>query len=74
MSADLEIRERTQNKHSLQTALRAVLSAGGDGTHRWSVDELLAKGDEATGTTVLRDLYARMGQAPYRADLPALWK
>jgi len=74
MTADLEIRERTQTKRSLQTALRAILDAGGDGTHRWSVDELLAKGDAATGTTVLRDLYARMGEAPYRADLPALWK
>jgi len=74
MSADLEIRERTRNRHSLQTALRAVLAAGGDGARRWSVDELLAKGDEATGTTVLRELYARMGKAPYRADLPALWK
>jgi hypothetical protein len=74
MSADLEIRERTRNKHSLQTVLRAVLDAGGDGAHRWSVDQLLAKGDEATGTTVLRDFYARMGEAPYRADLPALWK
>lgn len=74
MSADLEIRERTRNRHSLQTALRAVLDAGGDGRRLWSVDDLLAKGDAATGTTVLRDLYAKRGKGRHRADLTALWK
>ena len=74
MRADLEIRERTKNEKSLQTALRAILAAGGDGSQRWTVDAVVDKGDEATGTTALRDLYREMGQGAYLPDLPALWK
>ena len=74
LRGDLEIRERTQNKATLQTALRAVLKAGGDGTKLWTVEDLLRKGDEATGTTVLHDLYQQMGQTAYTTDLNALWK
>jgi hypothetical protein len=32
------------------------------------------KGDDATGTTVLRDLYKEIGQASFTPDLAALWK
>lgn len=74
LRADLEIRERTKSKSSLQTALRGILAAGGDGTQHWGVDDVIWKGDDATGTTVLRDLYKEIGQAEYRPDLPALWK
>jgi hypothetical protein len=35
---------------------------------------MLALGDEATGTTVLSDLHARLGQKGEAADLDALWK
>jgi hypothetical protein len=31
-------------------------------------------GDKATGTTVLTDLYAKMGAKPYAPDLDALWR
>jgi hypothetical protein len=34
----------------------------------------LATGDAAVGTTVLRDLYAQMKDAPVTPDLAALWK
>jgi hypothetical protein len=74
MKADLEIRERTKNKSSLQTALRGILDAGGNGTEVWTVDEIIVKGDGATGTTVLRELYKEMGNAAYKPDLAALWK
>jgi hypothetical protein len=74
MKADLEIREGTGNKASLRTALRGILDAGGDGTQHWGVDDVIRKGDDATGTTVLRDLYKEMGQAAATPDLPALWK
>lgn len=74
MKADLEIRARSGNKASLQTALRGILDAGGDGTKHWGVDDVIWKGDDATGTTVLRELYKEMGQAATKTDLPALWK
>ncbi len=74
MKADLQIRERGGNKASLRTALRGILDAGGDGTKHWGVDDVIGKGDDATGTTVLRELYQEMGRSGYKADLPALWK
>ena len=74
LKADLEIRERSGNKASLQTALRGILDAGGDGTQHWGVDDVIRKGDDATGTTVLRELYKEMGPAATSTDLSALWK
>jgi len=74
MRADLGIRDRTKNKFSLQTALRGILEAGGNGSKLWTVDDVIEKGDDATGTTVLHDLYKEMGHAHYKPDLPALWK
>jgi predicted metalloprotease with PDZ domain len=74
LRADLGIREKTKGAATLQTALRGILAAGGNGTQKWSPAEIMKKGDEATGTTVLQDLYREMGQAPYKADLPSLWK
>ncbi|HLY08384.1 MAG TPA: hypothetical protein VKW04_03655 [Planctomycetota bacterium] len=74
MKADLEIRDRTKNKASLGTALRAILQAGGNGAQRWTPDQVVEKGDEATGTTVLRELYKELGQACCSPDFPALWK
>ena len=35
---------------------------------------MVGKGDDATGTSVLRDLYKGIGQACCTPDLPALWK
>lgn len=74
LRADLGIRERSGGKASLQTALRGILDAGGNGTQKWTPEDLMKKGDTATGTTVLQDLYREMGRAAYTADLPALWK
>jgi predicted metalloprotease with PDZ domain len=72
--ADLEIRERTQNRRSLDDALRAVLLGGGDVSVRWDLARALEMGDRATGIDVLTDLHRRMGNAPYPVDLTALWK
>jgi predicted metalloprotease with PDZ domain len=72
--ADLEIRERTQNRRSLDDALRAILWHGGNISVRWELARALDEGDRATGVPVLADLHRRMGQAPYPVDLPALWK
>ena len=74
MKADLEIRERTKNKFSLKTALRGILESGGNGSTLWTVEDVIEKGDDATGTSVLRELYQEMGNAAYKPDLPTLWK
>jgi predicted metalloprotease with PDZ domain len=72
--ADVKIREQTQNRASLDDALRAILAAGGNISVRWTIERVLEEGDRATATTVLTDLYREMADAPTRPDLTALWR
>jgi hypothetical protein len=72
--ADLEIRERTQNRRSLDDALRGVLLAGGNIALRWQLDRALAEGDHATGVPVLTELHRRMAGDPYPVDLSLLFR
>ena len=71
--ADVEIRERTNNRRSLDDALRGIVADGGTIAVRWSVDRALASADRATGTDVLQKLHARLGASPDNVDLDALW-
>jgi predicted metalloprotease with PDZ domain len=71
--ADVEIRERTGNRRSLEDALRAVRDAGGSIAVTWPVERVLATADRALGTEVLGPLYARMARSGERVDLPVLW-
>jgi predicted metalloprotease with PDZ domain len=72
--ADLEIRERTRNRKSLDDALRGILGAGGDIAVAWPLERLLREGDRATGAPVLEELHARMGTKAEDVDLAALWR
>jgi hypothetical protein len=72
--ADVEIRRRTQNKKGLQDALRGILDAGGNITEDWNLAKALKVGDQATGTTVLTDLYSQMKDHPVSVDLQEKWK
>jgi hypothetical protein len=74
--ADVQIRSATHNRKGLQDALRGVLAAGGSIRGDWPVEKVFAAGDTATGTTVLTDLYKRMGDTPTPppAELEALWQ
>jgi hypothetical protein len=74
LRADVEIRRRTHNHYGLEHALRAILAAGGDVRHEWSIDRVIATGDGATGVPVLRELYDEMSRQPVQVDLPALWR
>ena len=71
--ADVEIRERTRNTKGLQDALRAIVQHGGDITQDWEIDKAFTIGDAATGTRVLRNLYAQMKDKPSPVDLDQLW-
>ena len=62
--ADVEIRRRTDNRKSLDDALRGIVRAGGNITVSWDLQRALAEGDRATGVPVLAELYERMGQKP----------
>ena len=72
--ADVEIRKQTGNRAGLQQAQRGILAAGGNMEQDWPVARIFKLGDKATGTTVLTDLYAKMGDTAYAPDLDALWR
>jgi hypothetical protein len=72
--ADVEIRKQTHHQKGLQDALRGILEAGGDITHDWELAKTLKIGDQATGTAVLSDLYAKWKDNPVQVDLASLWK
>ena len=72
--ADMRIREQTQNKKSLDDVLRAILEQGGDGSRHWTLEQVLAAAQKATGLDVLEKLHAEMGLKAEAEDLPALWK
>lgn len=73
--ADVSIREKTGNQKGLQDALRGIVAAGGSISDNWPISKVLDVGDRATGTSVLADLYRKMGDAAYAPiDLTSLWK
>src|SRR5216683_3348429 len=72
--ADVETRKQTHNQKGLQDALRGILEAGGDITHDWELARTLKIGDQATGTSVLSDLYAKWKDNPVQVDLASMWK
>ena len=74
LQADIGIRRATDNRHGLQTALRAVLERTGGYAAEASIEAVLKAGDEATGTRVLETLYARVGKAAPQIDLQAIWR
>jgi predicted metalloprotease with PDZ domain len=73
MMADIQIRQRTQNRKGLEDAMRAIVAAGGTIVHEWPIEKVLEVGDRSTGTTVLADLYKRMKATPVEIDLDDLW-
>lgn len=72
--ADVRIREQTHNSRSLDDAMRAILERGGDHLAAWPVEQIIAIGDQATRTHVLRDLYAEMRDTAVRVDLEEMWR
>jgi len=72
--ADVEIRQRTDNRQGLQSALRAVARASGGLVSDWPIERLFTVADGAVGTQVLEELYARSKDSPLAIDLPSLWQ
>lgn len=71
--ADVEIRRETHNQKGLRDALRAIVAHGGTINHEWDLPKALAIGDEATGTHVLTQQYAKWKDAAVSVDLDKLW-
>lgn len=72
--ADLQIRRATQGQRSLDDALAAIVAAGLDLRVYADVEEVLAVGDRATGTTTLLEFYRQVARRPYPVELEELWK
>jgi hypothetical protein len=72
--ADVEIRERTNNRAGLQDALRAIAVDGRSTLRQSPIDRVLAQGDDAVGVPVLSELYARHAAQAESVDLADLWK
>ncbi len=72
--ADVQYRERTQNRRGLQQALRGILAAGGSIQVDWPITRAFEAADKAMGVPVLMQLYNKMKDRAVPVDLPALWK
>lgn len=73
LMADVELRTQTGNKRSVRDVVRGILAEGGNGRANWSTQRVIEVADQATDTTVVSELYARMAQAPGDVDLDQLF-
>ena len=71
--ADVKIRQATGNRKSLQDALRAIVAAGATIDTELPLSHVLQVGDQATGTSVLENLYESWKDTPVTVDLNQLW-
>ena len=74
LMADVHIRTQTHNHKGLQDALRAIVTAGGTIDKEWPLPRILSIGDQATGTHVLEEMYAKWGETPIPVNLTELWE
>lgn len=72
--ADVQMRQRSGGRASLQQALRGVLAAGGNYTQAWPLERLLTVADQSVGQTCLTELHALMGACPAPVALDELWR
>lgn len=73
LMADVQIRRETGNRRGLQSALRAIVSAGGTIDTELPLPRILEIGDRATGTHVLEEMYSKWSEAPVMVNLQELW-
>lgn len=72
--ADVGIREATDNRKSLDDAIRAIVAKGGTGRADWTTQQVIDVADEATGTSVVSGLYDSMARDHLDVDLDDLWR
>jgi hypothetical protein len=71
--ADVTLRERSGNQHSLDDVLLAIGKTGASDEDYWSISRVLDTAEKATGTPVLRELYASLAEKPGTVDLTELF-
>lgn len=71
--ADVRIRQATHGRLGVQDALHAINQQSGGNRSSWTVDQVAAVGDAATGVSVLTSLYDQMKTTPVQVDLADLF-
>ncbi len=71
---DLQIRQRSAGRLSLDDVARAILNAGGNTGARWSVERTLSAGDSTLYEPSFSELYGEHAHGSVRVDLAALWQ
>jgi len=71
--ADVELREKTGNRHSLDDVLLAIGKTGDSDQDFWPIERVLEMAERATGTQVLRELFERLAKKPGTVDLNQLF-
>jgi hypothetical protein len=71
--ADVTLRERTANARSLDDVIRSIGKTGDTDDVHWDMQQFLDAGQKATGTPVLRELYAQLAEKPGTVNLSALF-
>ncbi len=73
MEADLKLRNQSGGKQSLDTALAQLARCCAGEQRRWRADEIIARIDELTGSTVLSEIVRRQFDAKGFPDYEALF-
>ena len=72
LAADLQLRSRTGGRQSLDTALEQLARCCASAERRWNAQEIIARLDEVTGTTVFGDLVRAQFEAEGFPDYEAV--
>ncbi len=70
--ADVEIRQRTNNKKGLEDALRSIAKQGGTAASDWDAEDAVVAGDKGIGVNVMQNLYEKMADKPVSIDVLSL--
>ena len=71
--ADVELREKTGNQHSLDDVLLAIGKTGASDEDYWPIERVLEVAERATSTRVLYELFERFAKQPGTVDLAQLF-
>ncbi|HYP77576.1 MAG TPA: hypothetical protein VER12_16505 [Polyangiaceae bacterium] len=71
--ADVELREKTGNRHSLDDVLLAIGKTGDSDEDYWPIERVLEMAERATSTQIFAELFERLAKKPGTIDLAALF-
>jgi predicted metalloprotease with PDZ domain len=73
LAADVELREKTGNRYSLDDVLLAIGKTGSSDQDFWRIERVLEMAERATGTKVMAELFERLAKNPGTVDLTGLF-